>query len=200
MVDVDKFKAVNDTHGHQKGDEVLRAIAERLEAVVAGKGSVYRYGGEEFTIVLPNHTTDEGVAVAERARRVIEATKVGGLSVTASFGVATFPEQAMELGALLAAADAALYDAKNRGRNLVRTHEEGDPPTAVAPADSRKLPTSGALTEGERAAIRQSFYTQGCARCPKDDAKLELRESKELGVKVPRVHVWCKLCGLAEWV
>ena len=91
LADIDHFKKVNDNHGHPAGDAVLKELAGRLQHVIEGKGTVYRYGGEEFAAILPNHTGDEAVAVAERARRAVEALTVRSLSVTSSYGVAVVP-------------------------------------------------------------------------------------------------------------
>jgi diguanylate cyclase (GGDEF)-like protein len=73
--DIDSFKKVNDQHGHQTGDAVLRELALRLGQTVQGKGFAYRYGGEEFAVILPNHAVDEAIAVAERARRRVERSR-----------------------------------------------------------------------------------------------------------------------------
>jgi len=118
--DIDHFKNVNDTNGHQTGDAVLREVASRLVKVAHGKGHVYRYGGEEITFILKNHSADEALATAERCRRRVESESVAGVAVSMSFGVASMPEHAADGRNLLAAADRALYDAMNRGRNLVR--------------------------------------------------------------------------------
>jgi diguanylate cyclase (GGDEF)-like protein len=126
MADVDHFKKVNDTHGHPAGDDVLREVAKRLSQTVRGKGRAYRYGGEEMALLLPNHSPSEATAVAERARRAIEHAPVGSIQVTASFGVAGFPDHASDEATLVKAADAALYEAKRLGRNVVRL--SGDPP------------------------------------------------------------------------
>ena len=125
MVDLDDFKRVNDTYGHQQGDEVLAHVAWVLRDVSRELDTVARYGGEELAVVLPQ-TDGEGAALlAERMRESIEALyipQVGGsgtLSVTASFGVASLPESALDRTELIAAADAALYAAKGGGKNRV---------------------------------------------------------------------------------
>ena len=94
MIDLDHFKSFNDTHGHGVGDEVLRAVAHAVAAVVRGKGEAYRYGGEEISVILPNHALVEANAVAERIRNEIEAVRIGSIPdvrVTASIGVAARP-------------------------------------------------------------------------------------------------------------
>jgi diguanylate cyclase (GGDEF)-like protein len=122
-IDVDHFKRVNDEHGgHAVGDEALIAIAQVLAACVRGKGEAYRVGGDEFAILLPNHTTPEAVAVTERARGAVHARPITSraLTVSISAGVAVYPDDAADPAKLEIAADTAAYDAKRRGRNLVR--------------------------------------------------------------------------------
>lgn len=123
LCDLDHFKSVNDTHGHVVGDHLLQVAASELEKSVRTSDSVYRFGGEEFAILLPH--TDELSAreVAERVRKAILAIRVDAgekeLYVTTSCGVATFlAKESAE--AWLARADEALYRAKRQGRNCTR--------------------------------------------------------------------------------
>jgi diguanylate cyclase (GGDEF)-like protein len=118
MVDVDHFKKVNDAHGHPTGDRVLRGVAEILKKRVRG-GSAFRYGGEEMAVLLPKADLPRAVAVAERLRKAIEAHKIGGVKVTASFGVCQAGGDVGEGGVLVERADQALYRAKEAGRNRV---------------------------------------------------------------------------------
>jgi len=125
MLDIDDFKKVNDTYGHQQGDEVLAQVAGVLRDLSRDLDAPARYGGEEFAVILPQ-TDDEGAALlAERMREAVEALqipRVGGgasLGVTASFGVASVPDTAADRSTLMAAADAALYRAKRSGKNRV---------------------------------------------------------------------------------
>jgi diguanylate cyclase (GGDEF)-like protein len=127
QVDADHFKKVNDTYGHPKGDEVLAGIGRCLRTAVSGKGSAYRTGGEEMTLLLPNHSLDEARAVGERARRGIAQAPIADVNVTISLGIAVMPEHATDARSLHKAADDALYDAKNRGRNQVRYSGEPEP-------------------------------------------------------------------------
>ena len=122
FADVDHFKAINDTHGHWVGDEVLLEVARRLLASVRVNDWVARYGGEEFAVVLPEMDSEGAVDVAERLRAAIADQKVstsaGDLAVTASFGVATsLPAAFKPPRALVGAADKALYLSKADGRN-----------------------------------------------------------------------------------
>ncbi len=124
MLDVDHFKRFNDTHGHQAGDRVLRAVAESLRESLRATDVVSRYGGEEFAIILPETPKSRCAAVGDRLRTRIEALVVQGeggrsLSVSASLGLATYPDDAAEPVTLIRAADKALYRAKETGRNRV---------------------------------------------------------------------------------
>lgn len=123
MIDVDHFKRVNDVYGHPVGDEVLLELAKLVVDRAAGKGTAYRFGGEEFSLLLPGYSADEAVGLAERIRKDLEAAVVSSkkLNVTASFGAASVPEHASKAEALLERADAALYRAKRDGRNRVAT-------------------------------------------------------------------------------
>jgi diguanylate cyclase (GGDEF)-like protein len=131
FADLDDFKQVNDRYGHAAGDEVLKEFAAALRSTVRESDVAGRWGGEEFALVLPGTDADGGARLAERARAAIEHSDVqmpngDVLSVTASFGVAAFPES-NELGELLAAADSALYAAKNEGKNRVVVSAESAP-------------------------------------------------------------------------
>jgi diguanylate cyclase (GGDEF)-like protein len=130
LVDLDFFKAVNDTHGHQNGDLVLQAIAGILQSHVRPFDKVYRYGGEEFLICLPNADMRQAAHVLERLRRVIEASPVTlrngtPLPVTASIGAAPILHD-KQIGQIIEKADRALYAAKESGRNRVRVWRSPD--------------------------------------------------------------------------
>lgn len=124
LVDLDHFKAVNDTHGHDAGDAVLRHVAGMLSDGVRAVDVCARYGGEELAILLPQTEAPGAIELAERLRRRLESTPVryGGteISITASFGVSTYPLPVPYGDWLLLAADRALYDAKQSGRNQVK--------------------------------------------------------------------------------
>jgi diguanylate cyclase (GGDEF)-like protein len=128
MVDVDHFKKVNDTHGHQAGDQVLKGVAEILKKRVRG-GMAFRYGGEEMAVLLPKSESAAAAQVAERLRAAIDARKIGGVKVTASFGVAGLDGAMAGWEALVERADRALYRAKESGRNrVVAAEPAGDLP------------------------------------------------------------------------
>ena len=129
LLDIDYFKAVNDTHGHLAGDQALRAVAGVVKAQLRAYDIAGRFGGEEFAVVLPHTQADQARRIAERLRTAVAAADVGAsetgrcrtrVRVTVSVGVACLADTGAGLQALLAAADAALYDAKAAGRNRVR--------------------------------------------------------------------------------
>ena len=126
MIDIDHFKHVNDTYGHQAGDAILRGLSERLIEQVRTIDRVCRYGGEEITVILPD--TEAAFDVADRLRAAIEATPfdIGSgkaIGITVSIGLAACPHDADNGPALVAAADTALYAAKEGGRNRVCRYE-----------------------------------------------------------------------------
>jgi len=138
MVDVDHFKKVNDTHGHVAGDKVLKGVAEILKKKVRG-GSAYRYGGEEMAVLLPKADLGGAAQVAERLRSAIEAHKIAGVKVTASFGVAQCEPGLAEPAAFVERADQALYRAKEGGRNRV---ELAPAPDRASLQATRRFPRS----------------------------------------------------------
>ena len=120
MLDIDHFKILNDTHGHQAGDAVLRAVAAKLSEQSRKYDTVARYGGEEFAVILPRTDREATLQIVERLR--LEVSEVaGGPNVTISAGVATFPSDATGVDDLVAAADEALYESKRAGRNRVKS-------------------------------------------------------------------------------
>jgi diguanylate cyclase (GGDEF)-like protein len=126
LIDVDHFKLVNDTFGHQNGDMVLAAIAEALQVELRRYDIAARYGGEEFAMVLPDTSLREGRTVAERLRRSVQEIvfppPLADFAVTISQGIAALPSpHILTLEALIKAADEALYRAKRNGRNKVET-------------------------------------------------------------------------------
>ncbi|HZF75094.1 MAG TPA: PleD family two-component system response regulator [Acetobacteraceae bacterium] len=131
LMDVDRFKAINDTHGHAIGDAVLQEVAARMRGQVRAADVVARYGGEEFLVVMAGTTAADVLAVAERLRAAVAAEPVAVdglvLPVTISIGVAV-ATQGMGAEQVLGAADAALYRAKRDGRDRVVLAEPPDPP------------------------------------------------------------------------
>ncbi|GAA2714895.1 diguanylate cyclase [Actinoplanes palleronii] len=130
LFDVDHFKTVNDVYGHQRGDEVLREIAERAVSAVAETGTVFRYGGDEFVVLLPDTTAAGALRLALRLSSAIRETAYGAeppLHLSVSLGVATFPEHADSASTLLGAADRRNYLAKRRGRGGVVADDADTP-------------------------------------------------------------------------
>lgn len=124
MIDLDHFKKINDTYGHQEGDVVLRSLSELMLSHLRQYDTAARFGGEEFSLVLPETDPVEAAGVAERMRKAIAGMSFTGaiakLKITASIGVATVPKpQIQSVDEMLRAADDALYEAKSNGRNRV---------------------------------------------------------------------------------
>jgi diguanylate cyclase (GGDEF)-like protein len=124
LIDIDRFKVINDTHGHAVGDEVLRWFARTLRGFMRRDDLLVRMGGEEFCLLLPGLDADAARGVAERIRAEFEArsvapTAAGALRITASFGIAPFGPEDTGLDLRLRQADEALYAAKRGGRNRV---------------------------------------------------------------------------------
>ena len=132
--DLDNFKDVNDTHGHDRGDAVLRSVAYQIRKALHSFELIYRLGGEEFLVVLPGIDLHDGMAVAERLRAAIESGEPGGLSLTASFGVSAARGPEFVYERLFKAADEALYEAKAAGRNCVVQAGAPEPVPVAAPA------------------------------------------------------------------
>jgi diguanylate cyclase (GGDEF)-like protein len=117
--DIDHFKRVNDEHGHAAGDAVLVEIAYRLRKALRAFDLAYRVGGEEFLVVLPGAGVPDAARLAEQLRAAVAAEPAAGLWVTMSFGVSGSTGPHLEHERLLEDADAALYQAKARGRDQV---------------------------------------------------------------------------------
>jgi diguanylate cyclase (GGDEF)-like protein len=123
MCDLDHFKRVNDTHGHLAGDEVLLVFAELLKEHARGSDIVCRFGGEEFVMFLPDMPPAAAYQRAEQVRTELSAKRItlgaAVIQVTASFGVAAFPENGKTMDSLISAVDTAMFQAKEAGRNRV---------------------------------------------------------------------------------
>jgi len=132
MMDIDHFKAINDTYGHQSGNDILYGLARLLEQEIGDLGTIARYGGEEFVVLLPDYSKQQSLELAEKLRNTIESTTfelrtdlaeqrhLTEVQITASIGVSTAPEDCDEAMALIRNADRALYiGAKRAGRNRV---------------------------------------------------------------------------------
>jgi diguanylate cyclase (GGDEF)-like protein len=132
MLDLDAFKRVNDAFGHQAGDRLLREIARAIVAAGRESDHVFRYGGDEFALILPGADGEAAVHVAERVRAAVEAVggegsewEAGGIRVSSSFGVATFPADGETAESILLAADRACFVAKRSGPGRIANAAEG---------------------------------------------------------------------------
>ncbi|MEP6570752.1 MAG: GGDEF domain-containing protein, partial [Acidobacteriota bacterium] len=143
MLDLDYFKDINDQAGHEAGDGALCMLAEILQSDLRIVDTAARLGGDEFVILLCQASTEGALLVAERLRKRLEEVKVPGFGrVTASFGVATFPDHGSSRDSLIGAADSALYSSKKAGRNRVSVVNpfvlaEGKPSAELADALQR---------------------------------------------------------------
>ncbi|MCG8479075.1 MAG: GGDEF domain-containing protein [Spirochaetales bacterium] len=124
LIDLDHFKKINDTHGHDAGDAVLQEIAQRIRSTVVPQGSVARFGGEEIVVFLPETELEQARSLMEIVRRAVGASAVGyrkkKIPVTCSIGLAVRQERGQSLPMVLKAADRAVYAAKDAGRNQVK--------------------------------------------------------------------------------
>ena len=152
LCDIDRFKDINDAHGHVTGDLVLAEVGAALRAALRRYDTAFRYGGEELCILAPQTALPSALQLAERLRGAVAALEVDGpaaepLRVTASFGVAAFDVDHAAPQDLVAAADRALYRAKAEGRNRVaaarspartrRRDGAGTPPRQAPPSPRR---------------------------------------------------------------
>jgi diguanylate cyclase (GGDEF)-like protein len=145
MIDLDDFKLVNDALGHQAGDQLLAEIGRAIVAAGRDSDHVFRYGGDEFTILLPGADAESAVSVAERVRSAIHAVSAEGtrwrrgkVAASASFGLATFPTDGQSADEILLAADRACFVAKRAGSGRIATADEG---LALAAEFSLQEPT-----------------------------------------------------------
>ena len=131
IMDIDHFKNVNDTYGHNVGDEVLKVFAERLKNSVRSFDLIARYGGEEFVVILPDVSSERAYMVAERLRRSIGDTPIncsveeGSISITTSIGGMIVESGIHNMEQVLERADKCLYEAKNTGRNRTIFENKG---------------------------------------------------------------------------
>src|SRR5690242_8170281 len=139
LFDIDYFKSINDAYGHQRGDEILRQLTERINELVRGYDVLFRYGGDEFVLLLPQTDKADATRVALRLTEGVKAEQYPGeppLTVSVSLGVAAFPDDAADAEGLLAAADRRNYIAKHRGRACAVAD---DVEVDARPASSRLL-------------------------------------------------------------
>jgi diguanylate cyclase (GGDEF)-like protein len=193
MGDLDHFKRVNDRQGHHVGDAVLREIAGVLRSNVRTLDYIYRYGGEEFVILLPRTDEARALAVAERVRRVIAAANPAGLEMTMSIGVSVAGRQRIEFDDLLIAADRALYRAKVEGRNRVclgRAYDgvQIDIPDASIAA---RAAVHRAAPSERREATPADAFELARRMFVKSEAVELATLAERLGVPAERLDDWC---------
>jgi diguanylate cyclase (GGDEF)-like protein len=147
ILDLDNFKEINDTAGHEAGDLALRLLADSVRANLRAVDTAVRYGGDEFVVILPQANIQGGLVVGERLRSRIEQIEVPGFGrLTASLGLATFPVHGSSRDTLLQAADRALYTSKELGRNRIST----------PPDDSQSTSTKSPLNEPKIELIQKA--------------------------------------------
>ncbi len=182
MVDIDEFKQVNATYGHQAGDSVLKTLADVLLSSTRTSDIVSRYGGEEFVVILPEAAGDEATVVAERLRRAFEEYGVcfgeDEAVVTISCGVATYPDHASDSATLLRMADSAVFRAKSEGRNRC----------VVAFSESDDDFESEGSTAGRILLVEDDDYDRGLASLVLRASGYEVLEATdgELGVSLAK--------------
>ncbi|MFI4990878.1 MAG: QsdR family transcriptional regulator [Solirubrobacterales bacterium] len=191
MGDLDEFKRVNDRHGHHVGDAVLRETASTLRATLRTFDYIYRYGGEEFVILLPGTDEARALATAERVRDAIAAAHPAGLRVTLSLGVSVGDGHESDFDELLIAADRALYRAKGEGRNRVCLGRAYDGVELEMPEASPAAKAAGA-----------SHGHSENGATPADAFELARRtfiEGKALEMQMFAGHLQISLETLEEW-
>jgi diguanylate cyclase (GGDEF)-like protein len=156
FVDIDHFKAVNDTYGHGSGDTVLRGVAQTIAENLRASDLIGRYGGEEFMLILTETDVEEGAALSEKLRELVERQRFAidgnpALSVTVSIGIAGGTGQQLRMEALVRDADAAMYSAKSLGRNQTYIFEEPDEDARVPRAPISDAGRARAMEIGRRA-------------------------------------------------
>ena len=190
--DLDHFKDVNDHHGHLVGDSVLREIAGTLRTTLRTFDYIYRYGGEEFVILLPGNDEADATVAAERLRIAVAASHPAGLEMTMSFGVGISELRETELDELLIAADRALYRAKGEGRNRVCVGhaletiqlDSPDASPAARAADRSDGEGQGAASPARAFAAARNMFLTG--------QRVDMQElAGELGVSRATLQSWC---------
>ncbi len=161
IADIDRYKAINDEHGHSKGDRVLREVARRLGGCVSAFEPVYRFGGEEFLMLLPGLRATGAGEVAQQMWRAVRERPIQGVAVTMSFGVASSGiEEPFDFDLVFACADRALYAAKHAGRDRVHVDGVGDAANCPQPAQLVSSPH----TEKRRSALPRRVGSHGSGR------------------------------------
>jgi len=185
MLDVDLFKSFNDTYGHLAGDNVLHEIGECINKSIRSIDFAFRYGGEEFAIILPGTTLEDAYIAAERIRNNIEHMRfLVNVSITASIGVACWPADGVEKEQVIAHADAALYMAKHMGRNRTCLSAELGESVTISEIKQRTQ-NLGAVYALAAAVEAKDIYTYGHSQ---KVAKYCITIAQQLGLSVEKVN------------
>jgi diguanylate cyclase (GGDEF)-like protein len=206
FIDLDRFKAINDTRGHDTGDAVLREVSDRLREAVRTSDVVARLGGDEFAVFLDD--VGAGSCPLEIAERVLtsleRAIVIDGrdLVVTASIGVARFPEVSGTVDDILKAADSAMYLAKGRGRNNVQVY--GAVPDEQRARQALSADLQHALERSELSLHFQPQYTVNCQRVVAFEALLRWHRHGKIAVSpaefIPLLEENGRIIAIGEWV
>jgi diguanylate cyclase (GGDEF)-like protein len=142
FLDLDHFKSINDTHGHQDGSRLLSEIGGLIKRTIGPQNDAFRYGGDEFVVLLRHLDKPAATKLAEKLRSALISTKFltatdHALSITGSFGLATFPQDGNTIKTIIASADTMMYNAKANGRNRIEVADSSNPATLPPPKNSR---------------------------------------------------------------
>ena len=188
VIDLDHFKNVNDAKGHQEGDACLASVVKVIGSVLGRKGILYRWGGDEFAVALPDFSSDEAHGTAERIRRAVEQSKPGGdLPVTTSIGVSGVDQ--MTNGSaedLLTAADKSMYISKRQGKNRVTSWSAEDKEENSSKYAQRESQVGPELI---RARVEVSLELRRADSHTAREAFIRLDNASEVGVTVTRLTV-----------
>ncbi len=188
VIDLDHFKTVNDTKGHQEGDACLGRVVKTIGGVLGRKGILYRWGGDEFTVSLPDFSTEEAHATAERIRIAVERAKPGAdLTVTTSIGVSGSEQMANGSAEdLLAAADKAMYTSKHQGKNRVTSWSATNMKEQLSQSYTQNESKIGPQLIPARVEVSLELRTEASRA---KEAFIRLDNASELGVTVTRLVV-----------
>jgi diguanylate cyclase (GGDEF)-like protein/putative nucleotidyltransferase with HDIG domain len=188
MIDADLFKAYNDVHGHLAGDEVLRRIAKYIKGSIRGIDLAFRYGGEEFMVIVPEARSDDALKVGERIRKTIASkASIKTTPVTVSLGISNWPADGVMKEETVRAADTALYKAKQAGRNRTcLSTEVGKTGIKVIGVELARSQTMSIIYALAATLDAKDHYTYGHSKKVSDYA---VALAEELGYVQDRVEI-----------